>query len=97
MVLYLFGLNFWKEQIDVREIEVKERENSYIGNSTRVLKSEINTLSRYGSMYCLDNNPSTFINAIYKATERDWKNKIEEAERCKDKLKIIEKLKEECK
>ena len=95
MKLYKFGYNFWKNEVDVREIEVTEKDKCYIGASVRALKSEINTLSRYNSMYCLENNPSVFLDALVKAKETALEFSIKEVERQKEELENIKKFKKE--
>ena len=97
MKLYKFGYNFWNNKIDVREIEVIEKDKCYVADSVRVLKSDINTLSSYKSMYCLENNPSTFIDALLRHHEMELEFSLKEVERRKQELVNIKKFKEECK
>lgn len=95
MKLYKFGYNFWKNEVDVREIEVTEKDKCYIGASVRALKSEINTLSRYNSMYCLENNPSVFLDALLRQKEIELECDLRAVERRKEELENIKKFKKE--
>lgn len=97
MKLYEFSINLWKNQIDVREIEVTKKNKCYIGAGVRVLKGEINTLSRYNSMYCLDNNPSIFLDALLRGKEIELEVTNRTVERRKKEIENIKKLQEECK
>ena len=95
MKLYKFGYNFWTNEVDVREIEVTEKDKCYVGASVRVLKSEINTLSRYNSMYCLENNPSVFLDALLRQKEIELECGLRAVERRKEELENIKKFKKE--
>ena len=97
MKLYKFGYNFWTNEVDVREIEVTEKDKCYIGASVRVLKSEINTLSRYNSMYCLDNNPSIFLDELLRSKEIELEVANRTVERREKEIEKIKKLQKECK
>lgn len=72
MKLYRFRRS-WRTAFVVEEIEVEEKTKTYIGNRTRINKDEINKLSNhYGNeMYCLDNDPKIYIEAVLKMCENN--------------------------
>ena len=59
----------------VEEIEVEEKQKTYVNSKkhTRINKNDIDKLdcsiSEY-KMYCLDNNPKTFINAVIESKKK---------------------------
>lgn len=99
MIIYKFTTwKWWGEKsplFEVEEIEVEEKPKSYVNNKyhSRINKKEINELNTsYGyQMYCLDNNPETFINAVIE-------NKTKKVERLEMELQneknALEKWKE---
>ena len=49
----------------VEEIEVEEKQKSYVGKYTRILKRDINILTGSGNkMYCLEKDPKFYMNAV---------------------------------
>lgn len=95
MKLYKFGYNFWKNEVDVREIEVTEKDKCYVAGSIRVLKKDINKLTSFNAMYCLENDSSIFVDALVKAKETALEFSIREVERQKEELENIKKFKKE--
>lgn len=73
MIIYEFS-TWWTCRGDnglfsITEIEVEEKQKTYVGNHTRINKSDIDVLqSGYGNrMYRLDNNPTPYIEAMIQA------------------------------
>ena len=97
MILYKFGYYEWRDKFEVREIEVEEKEKCYVGNSIRVLKSEINKLTSSGAMYCLENNPSTFIDALSEQNKSKLRYCNKKIRKYKEELKKFDDWKKECK
>ena len=95
MKLYKFGYLNWRDKFDVREIEVEEKDKCYVGESVRVLKSEIDKLTTYDSMYCLSSDPTTFINALVERTKKKFQFYLKSIENCKAELKKFDDWKKE--
>ena len=70
MIIYEFSTwGAWKSEngmLSINEIEVEEKPKSYVGNRTRINKTDINILQKsYGNrMFRLDNNAQAYISAV---------------------------------
>lgn len=97
MILYKFGYNGRNENFDVREIEVEEKDKCYVGGSIRVLKSELNKLTTYDAMFCLENDPTIFIDALVQKTKKKFQYYLKRIENCKEELKKFDDWRKETK
>lgn len=72
MKIYEFSTCGYGKLFAVREIEVEEKPKTYIGNGLRINKSKINVVSNYYGhiMYCLENNPKIYIDAVIEKKKR---------------------------
>lgn len=62
MVIYQFSK--WGKEIKVEGIEVKETNKTFIGKRHRFRKDELNTLTRYGDMFSLENDKSKYVELL---------------------------------
>ncbi len=99
MIIYKFTTwSCWNEKnplFRVEEIEVEEKPKTYVNNKlhSRINKDEINKLdTSFGyQMYCLDNNPETYIKAVIESKTK----KVERLEKeLQDEKNALEKWKE---
>ena len=82
MIIYEFSTwGCWNNEsplFKVKEIEVEEKPKTYVNNKlhSRINKDDINKfVGRYGyKMYCLDNNPEIFINAVIESKTKRIEN-----------------------
>lgn len=93
----LYKFEEWGGEIKIETLEAEEKGKFYVtkgicGYKKNINKTDINTLIFPGIMYCLDDNPKTFIeckisklNEEISSLEEDIRRKNDK----KDKLKTI--------
>lgn len=93
----IYKFEEWGGEISIETLEAEEKEKIYVtkgicGYKKNINKTDINTLIFPGIMYCLDDNPKTFIeckilklNEEISSLEEDIQHKNDK----KDKLKKI--------
>lgn len=93
MKIYKFRSKPWllKGTYSVDEIEVEEKEKTYVAKGTRIKKDEIGEIDRYGIMIQTENNPKFFLEKLLQSKELELKRLDEQRANLTNYMEKIKK------